>query len=337
MSSDYDKFKYNLALNGIDADNVVRGVKLEKFGIVDSTTTDQTSKLITALTTAQSDKLLLLGGNLRVKISSSLGSYSDFPGIIFDYIGYGLGDPGIQITGSGYTALTLSGKISNFQMGMYGSGNTANALYLNNPVLSNYENIRIYNLDGFLLKVDKCYDCKFGTVSLELGGNASNYMYSFNDAGDTCNETTTQRLQCEQAKYKAIYIEAETLGCHWGLIHSERLTPDTTATDAWHFGGGSCTYDSIRLSSSGTASNARAHLICEDNVYNAFRSEGAVDVSLEGINGFGLTLNTPSIGGTCHEQTGQFGLLTLVGGYINQWTGGKTHRTVYNTYIITDS
>lgn len=336
MSSDYDKFKYNLALNDIDADKATRGVKLEKFGIIDSTTLDQTSLLQTALTTASTDNLLLYGGNLHIKITSAL-SVTSFPGLVFDAVGYSSSDPGIIVSGSGYTALTITTKVSRLALGMYGSANTANGIKFQNPVLSNVDNVRVYNLNGYGVLINKCYDCSFKRISTELCGNSSNYAFSVNDDGDTSNMSNFDWIQIEQANQKALYVAPESLSLTFGLIHSERLLNPSSSVYAWQFGGGTCRYGSLRFTANTTPANAKVYYTGVSTTCGPLRTEGAIDVTLEGSNGHGITLDTPNIEGTCHELTSQIGKLTILGGEINQWTGNKTNRTTYNTIITTDS
>ena len=156
------------------------------------------------------------------------------PGIRFDQVSHGdSGGPGFLITGSGYTALTVSGKPQTFRAALYGTGNTANGLLLQNPVLALMEHIRVYNLDGFGCKINKMWDSVLQSVSVEKCGNLTHWAFSMNDDGDTCNMSHILRLQSELANYKAINISPNSVSCLIENIHSERATAYTkTITNA---------------------------------------------------------------------------------------------------------
>jgi hypothetical protein len=307
-------------------------VNVYDYGVAGDGTADDTDALQSALDAGNTQHRVVCAGNAVCKITSGLTMSG--PGLVFDRCAYGsAGDPGIHVSGTGYTALTVSAGdlVSHFCVMIAGTGNAANGLYLNNPVLARYGQIRVYNLAGFGCKIDKCYDCLFDTISVELCGTTSAYAFSMNDAGDTCNATTVNRLQVEQATAQAIYISDSTLDCHFGTIHSERLSPNASYT-AWNFGGAS-TYSMIRLSSNGTSSNAKAKFTGDCATWTGIRAEGSIDCQFAGINGAPVTIVSPNIAGTAHEQTNQTGKLTFVGGKIASWTGNTSNRTLYNTVV----
>lgn len=220
-------------------------VSAEDFGIVSSTTLDQTEALQNALNAAEAVGKILDCGNLCVRISSgiTLGSM----GIRFNKSYGSIGSPGIYATGTGYTAVTTKNEIINFMsLTVYGNGNSVNGILLQNPMITSINYIRVYNFNGYGVKINKCSDCVFDVISVEKCGNADSYAFQMADDGDTCNMSHIIRLQVEQSNQRAIYISKNTLSCVFDNIHSERTTCDDSAV-THGLNGNSCTYHNVRI------------------------------------------------------------------------------------------
>jgi hypothetical protein len=197
-----------------------------------------------------------------------------------------------------------------------------------NPVLAVVQQVRVYNLDGYGIKINKCWDCVFETLSVELCGNTSQYAFSMNDDGDTCNMTKISRLQVEQALTQAIYISPNSLNLVVDTIHSERLRSPNASYYAWSIGGQGA-YRGGKFTSQGTSANAYLWLRGAWTDYTAFRGE-SITVFLEGQGGTGLTLVSPDLGScTTQEYSGQTGALVILGGSYGTWSGSTAHRHLY--------
>ena len=220
-------------------------VSAEDFGIVSSTTLDQTEALQNALNAAEAVGKILDCGNLCIRISSgiTLGSM----GIRFNKSYGSIGSPGIYATGTGYTAVTTKNGIINFMsLTVYGNGNSVNGVLLQNPMITSINYIRVHNLNGYGVKINKCWDCVFDVISIEKCGNADSYAFQMADDGDTCNMSHIIRLQVEQSNQRAIFISTNTLSCVFDNIHSERTACDDSAV-THSLNGNSCTYHNVRI------------------------------------------------------------------------------------------
>ena len=117
---------------------------------------------------------------------------------------------------------------------VYGTGNAANGIYFNNPVRAVCLNIRVYNLVGFGVRIDKMYDCLFGSISVEsIDASTSAYgAFSINDGGDTSNQSHILRLQAENCTGNVINISPNSLDCVIDTIHSEGAVATAFAATA---------------------------------------------------------------------------------------------------------
>ncbi|HWC63355.1 MAG TPA: DUF2793 domain-containing protein, partial [Rhizomicrobium sp.] len=159
------------------------------FGVVgDGTTADD------AACDAAHAAAAALGANVWYgsKVVKLTAAHTWASGFYFDSKSYGnANDPGFLVTGNGgYTAITLSsGFYGNVQGTIYGTGNTANGLVLQNLQQSNDFNIRVYKLDGAGITINKSWDCARWNFSVENCGKSAGNLYAFSmqDDGDTCN------------------------------------------------------------------------------------------------------------------------------------------------------
>ncbi len=307
------------------------------YGVVGDGVADDTVAMNYALAQAAAAQRILYCGNMVVKITAALSGGGGCPGLVFDQAAYGnAADPGIFVTGAGYTALTWHGSPQAWSVNIYGTANACDGLVLGIAGGANIArgvllNTRVYNLAGFGVQINKCYDCLFGSISIELCGMAAKAAFQMNDDGDTCNMTHICRLQVEQATTLAIDISPNSLALVIDSIHSERLISPDAAAYAWVLGGASSSFNASRFQSGGTSANAKLWLRGSVTDYTAVRAEGNINVYLEGVAGTTLSLISPNINGTCQEYGGQTGQLMIFGGLINAWTGSISNRYWFHT------
>ena len=161
------------------------------FGVVGDSGTDDTVAVQAALNAGAAQNKVVNFNAMCCRISSALTMTG--PGIMFDRVSHGdeaLPTPGFFLTGTGYTAMTVSGRPNVFCAAFFGSGNTMNGVAFGGPnladanvALGRIQNVRVYNLDGFGVQLNKTYDSVFETISVEQCGNASLFAFSINDAG----------------------------------------------------------------------------------------------------------------------------------------------------------
>lgn len=298
------------------------------FGVVGDGITDDTVKMQDALTYAQNNAKVLYCGAMAIKITGPLTTSG--PGIIFDRAGYGnASDPGIYATGVGYVALTASGSIHQWTVSVYGTGNALTAaIVFANPQASVIMDTRVYNFACPGVVINECFDCLFGTISVELCGTAAalGHAFQINDGGGTSNMTHILRLQVEQANTQAIFVSGNSLCIIIDSIHSERLLNPDLTKNAWSFDGAACSFNGGRFESSGTSANAVLLMQGEDCNYIAFRAEGNIVVKLAGSSSTGITVITPNFSGTAMEVPTQSGAIVILGGIINAWSGTFANR-----------
>jgi hypothetical protein len=168
------------------------------------------------------------------------------PGLVFDFIAHGdnydgsditTAEPGILATGTGYTAVLIAEKPQYIRFGLYGNNAGArpvlNGVVFQNAILCVVNHLRVNNLDGFGVKINKCWDGLFDTISVGKCGNDSQYAFSMNDDGSTCNEMHITRLQVEESTQRVINISGNSLSIAIDKIHSERAV--CTAVTAGSF------------------------------------------------------------------------------------------------------
>lgn len=288
-------------------------VDVYDFGVVGDGVADDTANMKKALDHGAIKKLVVRGLGALVRITGPLTITG--PGLVFDQVAYGAsGDPGIIVSGTGYTAVTISpGLHTQIAFAVYGTGNTANGVLIQNSFLSKFGMLRVYNLDGFGVKINKMWDSIMESVSVELCGNASEYAFSMNDDGDTCNMSHIMRLQVERSNTKAIYISPNTLSCVIDNIHSEQAIP-ALGVNTWTLGGIRCIYNAIRLNSNAPAANSSALLSGANSQFNALITEGAIPVTVNGFNSTSLTLVSPEVNGKIGATTNQAGTISVIGG-----------------------
>lgn len=244
---------------------------------------------------------------------------------------------GILVTGTGYTAVTIVGSPARCDLLVAGTGNTANGVLFQNPAAARVGKVRVMQLDGFGVKINKIWDSTIEHVMVELCGNASEYAFSMNDDGDTCNTTHVLCLQVEQSNQKAIHISANTLSCVIDNIHSERQTPAAGVT-TWALGGNRCLYNALRLSSNEPSANATAVFFGAQTQFNVPLVEGSIVTRLEGVNGNSLTLVSPELQGSTQNVASQTGTINILGGAISSLAcdpnGFKVRGTKISTLAI---
>ena len=305
---------------------------LEDFGVVGDGVTDDTVNVQKALTAGAAQQKVIYGGSLVCKISSALTMSG--PGLVFDVVDYNLTTPpGFLAVGSGYTALTVTGRPQFFSCLVYGTGNAVGGIYLNNPQLARFQIIGAYNLNGFGVKVDKMWDSVVESIDIMQCGNATDYALSFNNAGDICNESVFGHIQVEKANTQAIYIDQQTQNCWFSHIHSEQATGNAAYT-TWSLGGNRNAYGRIRLSANGSPTHTTCHMVLNNSSVLGYLTEGDIDTSVEVGSGSTATFSAVEVQGTFHPEGSQYGTVIVLGGHINalsdpsitglgMWLGGN--------------
>lgn len=312
-------------------------VNVLDYGAVGNSTADDTQAINAAIAAANAaDKQLYFPATAgNYKITGALTEITSFGGVDMESMGHFSTDvTGLLVAGSGYTAVTISGSPTTVNIAVFGTGNTANGILFKNPYDAKIGKLRVDNLDGFGVKINKCYDCTFSHVSVQSCGSSTEYAFSMNDDGDTCNMTHIEHLQVELANEKAIYISPNSLCLVVDSIHSERLSNPNSAVFAWALGGGSSQYNSIRLNSLGTSADAKAKLDGIDATYVALRTEDNIPVTVD-CSGGSMSIVGPDIAGTYAEVTSQTGQVNIHGGNIAAIAGGGqvTNTNYYGTLL----
>jgi hypothetical protein len=161
------------------------------------------------------------------------------PGLAADVIPFGnVGEACIEPIGTGYTVLRVTSQFHRFAVSIAGgnAGASVNGVLFDNATFCDIDKIRVTNLDGFGVKLNKFWDSTAKHISIERCGNASEYAFSVNGDGDTSNESWIARLQVEQSLKQAMLFDDNTLNCLIGVIHSERGRADA-AKIMWYLSG----------------------------------------------------------------------------------------------------
>ena len=310
------------------------------FGVIGDGVADDTAAAQVALTAGATYGRVVDFGSMVVKLTGGLSCTG--PGIVFDTCSYGnTGDMGFYVTGSGYTALTIAGSGTRFQLCVYGTGNTANGIYCNNPLLAQMQKLRVYNLVGVGMRVDKCWDCTFHDISIELcnptGATGADYSFTMQPAGDTCNMTHIGRLQVERCGLnngRVIYVDGSTLSCIIDNIHSEQAT-SIAGVNTWYLGSSRTLYNSGRFTALVPA-NATLKLAAGNATYVNFLVEGAITVEVDaGSVNSTANLITFEVQGTLKVTTNQVGTMIVIGGTVASFATDPTYIRVFGTKIAT--
>lgn len=298
-------------------DELRERVSVTQFGAKGDGTTDDTEALADAIMHVNGTDQCLFFPMGTYKISAALPELTSRGGIKMEVVGYSAdGGGAIVPIGSGYTALTVSGSPTNFDVAVAGSGNSVNGILMKNPLLARFGKIRVADLDGFGLKINRCWDSTFEHISIESCGNAAEYAFSMNDDGDTCNMTHVLRLQVEKSNKKSIYVSPNTLSCVIDNIHSEQATPDGTM-DTWSLGGNRSTYNNVRLQANAPSANGTVFISAANTTFTSLFVEGDVVVRVEGYSGNELILIGSEIQGKLVNRPNQIGKIRMYGGKAN--------------------
>ncbi|WP_417070838.1 hypothetical protein [Niveibacterium terrae] len=328
-------------------DKIRDRVSVKDFGAVGNWNgtkgSDDTSAFTRAINYVNStNKTLWVDADVsgNYKISAALPTLLSAGGIEMEAVGYDHTSKGvIEVVGSGFTAVTISGNPARCNLAVVGTGNAANGILFQNPAAARVGKIRAMQLDGFGIKFNKIWDSTIEHAMVELCGNSTEYAFSMNDDGDTCNMTHISSLQVEQSNKQAIYISPNTLSCVIDNIHSERQTADP-AFMTWVLGGNRCQYNCARLDALVSA-NATAKLSGNNTTYTGLLAENAVSVQVEGGNGNPLTIITPEIQGEIKTVTNQTGRISVFGGSINTLNcsaqGFQVHDTKIASLVVGDA
>lgn len=280
---------------------------------------DDTAQLQQALTDGATQRRVVSGGNLKIRVTGAVSMAG--PGLVFNMTSFGnIGDPGIYVTGNGYTALTVSGQPSRMMVSVYGTGNTCNGIYFNNATFMQCQKLRVVGLDGFGVKFERLWDSTILDVSVELCGNATEYAFQVRQGSDTSNMSHFGRVQVEQANRKAMIVDAGTLSCVFHNIHSERATANA-ADVTWDLSGARTRYAAARFNANNPAA-AKLKLGGENVTFANVAAEGAITVECKGASA-PMTIETPNWEGTMTVALGGGGGFILVqGGTIATFSSG---------------
>lgn len=294
-------------------------------------TIDTTAKIQAALDYCDTNNKVLYGGNLRLKISGPL--FCRGPGIEFDRVGY---FPGLLLTGSDYTALTVTGRPTHMDITMAGSRNVVNGILYDNIVCARTGVVRILDIAGFGLKYDTVFDSLIGPESVEnCGSLTENAYWVGSTVGSTTNMCVFSRTQVESSQYKSMYVDPNTLCCTWLNIHSEKAVGQA-GVNTWQLGGNNCTYINTRLDASGGISgNASVKFVGAACNFIGPRVEGDISTGIEGFTGNPMHFINPVFTGTTFLTPGQSGIVTIDGGSILRLNTQPNSLRVWGTKIST--
>lgn len=271
-------------------------------------------------------------GTMRVRISGPLQCRN--VGIVFASLAAGEASPGFYPVGDGYTALTVTGSVIDFAVGIYGpvdrSGRADDGRARINGVqfgsadsraefsLSYVRYVRAHNLAGFGVRYAACWDTTFANTSVELCGTADQPAFDVVAAfPQTCNECVWIRVQVELAIGRAMHVSPLTLSCVFAKIHSERAVA-VNGRPTWLLGG-ACEYGSVRLHAS-NPSDATAHFIGDQGRCTNLRSEGPT-VSVDATGGT-YSFDNPGAA-ILRSSPNQNGRIVVTGGGIGRLEAGS--------------
>ncbi|GAB3969645.1 hypothetical protein GCM10028806_16260 [Spirosoma terrae] len=304
------------------------------FGAKGDNATDDTQAIQAAVNAAATAQAIVYFPMGVYKTTSQILLRRDIRGIDMANSSY------IRPVGSGYTALMTEESFvwAVCKIQIFGDPDNrpaVNGIQLNNPQRSVINWIGVFNLDGFGMKVVNGWDCTYLTITTENCGNSNNYAFSIIGDNETSNMTHVLRLQVELAHERAIFCSGNNLSITIDNIHSEKAYA-TSSGNVWVLGGGSCTYNNVRLNALDTDGSSSSNAICllqgAANTGNDFRVEGNIKVVAD-ANGGGspITLNQTSIAGQL-ASTGT-GPLWVNNSSITKVTGVAV-KTKFNNCVI---
>lgn len=303
-------------------------------GIVGDGRTDETARVQAFLDLCRAaGGAIARFGTMRVRIGGPLLSTV---GIVFDPAGYGEGDaPGFYVTGEGYTALTVTGGIADFNVTVAGGGEArhgpdgsivgdtrprVNGIAFGHPgehqplAASVIRHARAFKLAGFGVRHTTCYDCTFMAVSVEQCGTRDLYAFEVaGSAGYNCSENAWVRVQAESSACRAVFVHPNTLSCTIGKLHSER-TAARRGDPAWVLGG-ACSFDAVRLHANDPA-DASARITGQQTTITNLRLDDwdKVPVEVDATNGRVVFHNPLATLAASPNQAGQ---VSVFGGAVN--------------------
>lgn len=300
--------------------NGVPTLSAKDYGILGDGTNEQV-KFQAALTAAEAANLVLDCGALEIRIDTNVICAG--PGVVFDAVPHGAtGGPGIYVGANmGTPAVTIQGNPNHILFTLHGQGKTADGVLFDNPQQALVGHVRVYDLVGYGIRIEKCWDCVFLHLSTEKCGTATKYAFSMNGAGDTCNMTHVVKLQAEVSNELAIFVDGSSLSCIIDNIHSERnippgALPGAGAPAMWHLGGARCTYNGARLNSAAPSQFALCRLESDTNTYLSLATEDSVVLEADAVSGTNLTLIAPKLSGSYLNKLNTYGCVTILGGEI---------------------
>lgn len=311
------------------------------FGITGGDDVDETRRVQAFLDAcAQAGGRTAHFGGLRVRISGPLVARN--VGVVFDRQSYGVTDPGFYVSGSGYTALTVTGLVPDFNVTIYGTGDAqfgpdgrivkdtrpaVNGIQFGHPdekeplMSSMIRYARAYKLSGFGIRHTICFDTTFLAESVEECGNARHYAFEVSGSPTgNCNESVWVRVQVELAAMHAMYVHPNTLMCAFAKIHSERITA-VAGTPTWLLGG-SCEFGSVRCQAN-NPDRASMRVVSAQAECRNFRVEGNIPIEVDATGG---VVNFYNPIATMTPANSQNGRVTVTGGQVHglaigaEWT-----------------
>ena len=294
-------------------------------------TIDTTAKIQEALNFCALKDRTLWWGNLRCWISGN-GLNGAGPGILADRVGYGSGIYS-TVTGVDKWTLTVTGRPTNFDITVAGTGQIGNGVFFSGCVQGRIGSVRVTNFAGGGIRIYDMWDTDCGPLSVEECGSAVTYAFEVDGVVAETNMTTFRRIQVETSKIKSMRISPLTLSCVFLCIHSEKALGDP-GVPTWVLGGSGCYYAVCRLDASGGVSgNASVKFSGGQTHFDCARVEGNISTSFEGINGNTLGFSSPQFDGVSFVSPLQIGTINIEGGRIARLNSATGSLRVYGTKI----